>query len=154
MGGPTQSGYNREVAPSNSQVQTQSSGCFYCAGPHRIPDCKEVALHLKLGWIQRVDGYIRMPDGVWLPRDPNKTTKELVKQLNKPRLGLIHTSHIQDKSSLYQGNTSRPLYMQREVTNKAGGAEMHQLLEMVTKLGIGKAQELLTAQVQVQEKEE
>jgi len=95
-----------------------------------------------------------MPDGARLPSEPFKTTKELVEQMNKPKPGLINTSRVQDKSSLYQGSASRSTYVQREATHEADGAEMHQLLEMVHKLGIGKAQELLTAQVLVQEEEE
>jgi len=153
-GGANLSGYNRGNIPSNSQVQMQANGCFYCAGSHRIPDCEEVALHLKLGWIKRIDGYIRLQDGSRLPRDQHRTTKELVEQMNKPKPGLINTSRVQDKASLYQGSASRPTYVQREATHEADGAEMHQLLEMVHKLGIGRAQELLTAQVLVQEEED
>jgi hypothetical protein len=147
-----QAGYARGQQLSNSA--THNNNCYYCAGMHRIPDCETVALHLTLGWLKRIDGYIRLPDGSKLPKDPVKTTKELVEQMNKPKPGLINMNRIQDKTSLYQASAHAPSYVQSEESENINGAEMQHLLNMVQKLGMEKAQRLLTSQVQAQEEDD
>lgn len=92
-----QSSYNRGYTPAPENGP--SSDCFYCRGSdgHRIQKCLDALKHLDIGWIKRIDGQLRLPDGLQIPRDGNKSMKEVVESLNKSRPGVIPTSKIQDK---------------------------------------------------------
>lgn len=144
--------YSRGLPPVQNPVQGQTSGCFYCAGAHRIPDCEAVVLHLDLGWLKKVNGYLRLPDGSKLPRDPGKTTREVIEQLNKAKPGLIHMHQIPDKTSLYQASQNMSSFMQNDLRSNSGDAEMQHLLELVQKVGMDQAKKALA--ISVQEKEE
>jgi hypothetical protein len=139
---------------STSQGQSQLSGCFYCGGLHRIPDCEYVLKHLDLGWIKKIEGYIRLPDGSRLPRDQNKSTKDLIEALNKPKPGLIHMNRITDRTGLYSSSGNMSTFSQNDSRREIETPEMRTLLDLVQKLGMDKAQKVLTNQVQVQDEEE
>ena len=149
------SGYNRGYAPASNHVHSGTpSDCFYCRGNdgHRIPDCPDVHTHLDMGWIKRFDNQLRLPDGAKIPRDGNKSMKEVVEALNKLRPGIIPMSKIQDKSSLYQ-ETNMTSYTQTQ----GGSTEdlaMRTLLEAVRKIGSDRVLELLNAQGQPTEEED
>lgn len=114
--------------------------CFYCRGdePHRILDCPQVNGHLDLGWIKKDQGRIRLPNGQHIPRDGNKTMKEVVESMNK-RPGIIPMYKIQDKSAFFQ---DVPLYGQK--TN-VDNDPMNDLLELIQKVGPEKIQSLIQA---------
>ena len=150
-GGNTQStGYGGSTLLNNQGPPK----CYYCGGPHKIPDCEHVFRHLDLGWIKRVDGTIKSADGLRLPRDPTKTTKEVIEGMNKPKPGLIHMSRIPDKQSIYSNNSNMPSFMQYTAGMETENPEMQQVMELVQKLGLDKVQKVLTNQVQVQEETE
>ena len=144
---PGSSGYNRGIIPStvmNQAQATQKDGCYYCAGPHRIPDCNFVLLHLDMGWLKKVDGLIRLPDGSRLPRDPNKTAKEIVEGMNKARNGSSHQKDHSGAAVLVQCSTG-------EVSNNA---DMQNIFEMVQRLGVDNVHKVLSNQIQDQEEDE
>jgi hypothetical protein len=149
------SGYNRGYAPASNHVHTGApSDCFYCRGNdgHRIPDCPDVHKHLDMGWIKRFDNLLRLPDGAKIPRDGNKSMKEVVEALNKLRPGLIPMSKIQDKSNLYQ-EANMASYAQTQ-GNSSEDLTMRTLLEAVRKMGSDRVLELLNAQGQTTEEED
>ena len=142
------SSYNRGYVPASNHVQPGSSNdCFYCRGSdgHRIPDCQDALKHLDLGWIKKIDGQLRLTDGSRIPRDGNKSMKEVVEALNKPRPGIIPMSKIQDKASLYQ-DANMASYSQGQ---SAEDVSVRTLLEAVQKLGSDRVLKLLTTQGQV-----
>ena len=58
--------------------------CYYCGKPgHCMNDCEEARVHLDLGWIKRYDTYLKMPDGLSIPRDRYKTLKESIELMQK-----------------------------------------------------------------------
>ena len=140
-----QSSYNRGYAPATNHVQPGfSNDCFYCRGNdgHRIPDCADALKHLDLGWIKKIDGQLRLKDGSKIPREGNKSMKEVVETLNKSQPGIIPMSKIQDKSSLYQ-EAAMASYMQGQSTEDP---DMRTLVEAVQKLGTDRVLKLLTTQ--------
>jgi hypothetical protein len=142
------SSYNRGYVPASNHMQPGSSNdCFYCRGSdgHRIPDCQDALKHLDLGWIKKIDGQLRLTDGSRIPRDGNKSMKEVVEALNKPRPGIIPMSKIQDKASLYQ-DANMASYSQGQ---SAEDVSVRTLLEAVQKLGSDRVLKLLTTQGQV-----
>jgi len=148
-------GYNRGYPQASNHVHTgPSSDCFYCRGNdgHRIPDCADVHKHLDLGWIKKFDNQLRLPDGNRIPRDGNKSMKEVVEALNKARPGIVPMSKIQDKSALYQ-EANMSSYVQAQ-GNSADDLTMRSLYEAVQKLGSDRVLKLLNAQGQVEEEED
>jgi hypothetical protein len=137
-------GYNRGLAPPNNHVSApgMNSMCFYCRGPHKIADCEDALRHLDQKWIARIDGYIRLPDGRPVPRDGNKSLKEVVESMNQSKPGIIPMSKIQNKAAMYQGNTSA--FLQHQVEEDT----LRALLELMQKVGPDKVQELLNPQPQ------
>lgn len=133
-----QGGYNRGLTSSQN-----APTCFYCRGQHRIPDCADVLLHMDLKWIKKVDGYLRLPDGQPIPREGAKTMKEVVEGMNKGKPGVIPMSKIPDKSSLYQEGGRMNNYLQQSLDE-----DLRALSELVQRIGIDRAQQLLGTQEQ------
>lgn len=150
-GGNTQSaGYGGSTLLNNQGPPK----CYYCGGPHKIPDCEHVHRHLDLGWIKRIDGVIKSADGLRLPRDINKTTKEIVEANNKPKPGLIHMSRIPDRQALYSKNSNLSSFMQNNAEMETETPEMQHIMKLVQRLGVDEVQKVLTSQVQAQEEAE
>ncbi len=147
-----QPAYNRSQMPMPNAISAIRSGnCFYCeeAG-HRIPDCGEVKRHLELGWIIKVDGFMRLPDGSKLPRDPSKSTKELIDNLHKQVPGIIK---LPAKTNLYSSSSGVVSLLQTQAGNEQK-EEDRLVLELVQRIGYDKAKDLLTTQMQTIEEEE
>lgn len=140
-----QPGYSRALAPPNNHVSTTSPPpvCFYCRGPHRIAECEHALKHLDLKWIVRVDGYLRAPNGNPIPRDGNKSLKEVVESMAQTKPGIIPMSKIQDKASLFQGSNKAQSYVQMQPTEEDN---LRSLLEMMQKVGTDRVHELLNVQ--------
>jgi hypothetical protein len=103
--------------------------CFYCAElGHRVSDCVHLLAHMNKGWIKRVFGQLKLPDGQNIPRDGAKPTREIIEELNKVVPGLIPTARI--KESLYQGG------IQTKIIDKDEEAT-NMLLALVQQIGIG-----------------
>ena len=147
-----QTGYNRGYAPASNHVHTgPPADCFYCKSNdgHRISDCLDALKHLDMGWIKKIEGKLKLPDGSNIPRDGNKSMKEVVEALNKQRPGLIPMSKIQDKSNLYQ-ETSMSSYSQTQ-GQSADDLHLRALLDVVQKLGSDRVLKLLNVQGQLVE---
>jgi len=147
--------YNRGYPQASNHVHSGApSDCFYCRGNdgHRIPDCPDVHKHLDMNWIKKFDNRLRLPDGNRIPRDGNKSMKEVVEALNKPRPGIIPMTKIQDKSNLYQ-EANMASYAQTQ-GNSADDLAMRTLLDAVQKLGSDRVLKLLSIQGRSEEEEE
>ena len=125
-----QTGYNRGLVPIQS---TGTPICFYCKGPHRIADCADSLRHLDLGWVKRIEGYLRLPDGQNIPRDGGRTMKEVVEAINKSKPGLIPMSKIPDKASLYQESGKMNSYVQSQSSETD---DLRVLAELLQKIGV------------------
>ena len=94
---------------------------------------------------------MRLPDGSKLPRDPLKSTKELVDSLQKSAPGIIK---LPTKTNLYSGSSGVVSLLQTQ----AGGNEIKEedrlVLELVQRIGYEKAKDLLATQMQAIEEEE
>jgi hypothetical protein len=114
QGAAQASAYNR-----NGQYTSNSSGtpqgCFYCGGSHRISDCEHVHRHMDMAWIKKVDGKIRLYNGTFIPRDPVKTSKEVVESLNASKPGIIPMNKIGDRANLYQGTARVSNFVQSQL---------------------------------------
>jgi hypothetical protein len=149
----SQSSYNRGQVPGSNAISAVRSGnCYYCElEGHRIPDCGDVKRHLELGWIIKVDGFMRLPDGSKLPRDPSKSTKELIDNLHKQVPGIIK---LPAKTNLYSSSSGVVSLLQ----SQAGGSELKEedkiVLDLVRRIGYDKANDLLANQLQAIEEEE
>ena len=123
---------NYGMRPGNF-AQGSSTGmdprCYYCCETgHRISDCVHVFAHMNKGWIKKVLGQIKLPDGQNVPRDGTKSMREVVEELNKMIPGIIPTSRI--KESLYQGGVqTKMIDKDEEATNM--------LVALVQQIGIG-----------------
>lgn len=143
-----QPGFNRGLVPAQPYPTASFIlKCFYCQGPHKIPDCNIALEHLDLGWIVKISGHLRLPDGQIIPRDGTKTMKEVVEALNKAKPGLIQMSKIQDKAALYQDGARLSSYIQNQPDEDA----MRALTELIQKVGMDKVHMLLGTQSQSQE---
>jgi hypothetical protein len=149
-----QSGYGRGLTPSSTHMQARPPDeCFYCKGPHRILDCEVAHQHLDLGWIKKIDNRLHLSDGSRIPRDGNKSMKEVVESISKPRPGVIPMSKIQDKSSLYQEDQSMASFAQTQ-RQSSEDSSVRALLEMIQKVGIDRVQKLLNTQGPVIEEDD
>lgn len=140
-------GYNRGYAPASTNVHAGASNdCFYCRGNdgHRISECPEVRIHMDMGWIKKIENHLRLSDGSKIPRDGNKSMKEVVEALNKLRPGIVPMSKIQDKASLYQ-DVNMASYVQM---NSGEDPTMRTVLEAVRRIGTDRVLELLNVQTQ------
>jgi hypothetical protein len=140
-----QTSYNRGLMPTFGSMQPNSPNiCFYCRDdrPHRICNCDHANVHLDLGWIKKIDGQLRMPDGSKVPRDGNKTMKEVIENLNQKKPGIIPMSKIQDKSSFFQDGPAYPSYAYQQ-GNNSETENLNNLLDLINKIGVDKIQHLL-----------
>jgi hypothetical protein len=136
--------YNRNLVPTSNHVTPYNGGpCFYCNGPHRVANCEDVFRHLDLGWIKRIDGLLKWPDGMRILREIGKTMKEVVEGRNKSVPGIIPVSKIQDKTSLYQEVPSASNYIQNQSTAPTDDDASRTLFELVQQWGADKIQKLL-----------
>jgi hypothetical protein len=117
---------------------SSAMNCFYCDGAHRMGDCEEVRIHLDLGLLKKVEGRLRLADGSRLPKEPGKTTRELVEAL-KSRPGIVMMSKIQDKTSLYPRTKH---YMQSQSNEQDEEGVMQ---ELIHKLGTDRVRQCLQA---------
>lgn len=154
-------GQGNQNSYSRSQGQIQGAGhihnsaqgrCFYCDEVgHRIPDCGHVLQHLDLGWIKKIDGFMRLPDGSKLPRDASRSTKDLIEALHKAKPGIIK---LPERTSLYQGKPNACAYMHAQSDCAEADDSLKCVLELVQKIGLDQAMNILTTQVQAIEEEE
>jgi len=114
--------------------------CFYCLGPHRMGDCDQVKLHLDQGLLVKIEGRLRLASGARLPREPGKSTKELVEATRAGKPGLIPTNKIADKANLYQ-RASTSCYAQTHIEEDSEGL----IQELILKLGTDKVRQCLQA---------
>ena len=148
-----QSTFNRNQTPvPNAMSALRNGNCFYCEeGGHRIPDCQHVKRHLELGWIIKLDGFMRLPDGSKLPRDPAKSTKDLVDQLHKQVPGIIK---LPAKTNLYSSSSGVVSLLQTQPIGNEMREEDRSILELVQRVGYETAKDLLATQMQTIEEEE
>jgi hypothetical protein len=144
-------GYSRGTVPPPNQMAQSQTGpptCFYCkqAG-HRIPECEHALKHLDLGWVKRVDNYLRLPDGSKLPREGDKTMREVVESLNKPKAGLIQTTRLPADSPFFTENPDVQSYMQGKVPSTEE-ENVRALYELMQKVGLDRVQQMLSKQSQ------
>jgi len=138
-----QPGFNRGlVPPQNHMAPSVTIRCFYCHGPHRIAECEHSMKHLDLGWIIRINGSLRLPDGQPIPRDGSKTMREVVDDLKKVRAGIIPMSKIQDKAALYQESAKLGSYVQSQPSDEDN---LRTLTELIQKVGIDRIQAMISA---------
>ena len=148
-----QQGFNRGLAPPQNHVAPIGGlSCFYCKGGHRIGDCEHVHKHLDLGWIKRIDGFMRLPDGQRIPRDGMKSMKEVVEALNHLKPGIIPMSKIQDKAGLYQNEAKMTSYIQAHAATDE--ENIRALTELIQKVGLDKVQKLLSTSTVLEEEGE
>ena len=114
--------------------------CFYCEGSHRIVDCMHVNTHLDLGLLKRVEGRLRLADGSRLPREPGKTTKDLVEETRNNRPGVIPVSRMTEKPGAYQRMQSAT-YIQ----SQADTDEDALLQDLIYRLGTDKVRQYVQA---------
>uniref|UniRef100_A0A8H7XUJ3 CCHC-type domain-containing protein n=1 Tax=Psilocybe cubensis TaxID=181762 RepID=A0A8H7XUJ3_PSICU len=86
------------------RLQPQSIiGCFYCRDlTHRISECPLAKQHEKNKWIIRDGGRVYNIDGSRIAQDGNKSIKEVVKQRNAPRLGVIPIAKLPPQPGFFQ----------------------------------------------------
>jgi len=99
---------------------------------------------MDMGWIKKIENHLRLSDGSKIPRDGNKSMKEVVEALNKLRPGIVPMSKIQDKASLYQ-DVNMASYVQM---NSGEDPTMRTVLEAVRRIGTDRVLELLNVQTQ------
>jgi hypothetical protein len=148
-------GYARNLMPVTTNHQNNILlECFYCKmnvpGPHRIQDCEHARTHLDLGWIKKIDGQIRLADGSRVPRNGDKSMKEVVEELNKTRPGIIPVTKIRDKASLFQSNDSSSSSSSNQTKDDA---DVWLLKELMQRVPHDKLQQLLN-QAQTLDSEE
>ena len=137
-----QPGYNRSLAPPHNHVATSNvSNCFYCRGPHRVADCEQALQHLDLGWVVKIENQLRLPDGRHIPRDGNKTMKEVIDAMNKAKAGLIPMSKVPDKTALYQESARLSGYIQSQPSEDE---DFRTLTELIQRVGVDRVQRLLS----------
>ena len=148
------SGYNRGLAPAQNQfAAAPRPDCFYCRGDHRITNCEHALRHLDLNWLLKSEGRLKLPDGSNIPRDGNKSMKEVVESLNKTKPGIIPMSKIQDKASLYQDNSHMGSYLHSHMDAIEEG-NMRHLLDVIQRMGPDRVQSILNAQTQTIEEDD
>jgi hypothetical protein len=141
---PMPQNYVRGPTPiDNSGGMRGPLECFYCKGPHRIVDCVDVIRHLDSKWIAKIDGRLRLPDGQRIFGEPGKSMRDIVEVLNKKTPGIIQSSKIADKASLYQGNSHISSYMQEQWSERE---QVRVLTELIQQVGVGRVQQLLQDQ--------
>jgi len=138
-----QPGYNRDLTQGQSQgVQRDPIKCYYCRGPHRISECEHAHRHLDLKWVIKTDTGIKLPGGRYIPRDGDKTLKEVVEDINGTKPGVIPMSRIADKAALYQDQPKATAYVQAQSNEDD---DLRSLTELIQRVGMGRLQELLSS---------
>jgi hypothetical protein len=119
-------------------------GCYYCAGPHRRPDCEHLQKHISLGWIKRVDGYLKLADGSRMPRDPAKSTKDLVEDLNRQaaRAGIIPMNRLPEGAQLFQ------------TSSEGNNSEWEAVAQLTHSLGVDQVRDFLEEALERQKERE
>jgi hypothetical protein len=140
------SGFSRGLGPPQNHVQTGPvATCYYCLKTgHRMGDCEDMLRHIDLGWVKKIEGRWKQADGNQLPRDPVKSTKDLIEANHQSRPGIIPMSRI-DKA-LYQGEAVSA-YSQQQTT-AGDDRDMRELSALVQRIGIDRLQGFLTEQTQ------
>jgi len=148
-----QSTFNRGSMPvSNTGYSGLPGRCFYCEqSGHRMPECSHVERHIELGWLKRVDGYLKLANGDKLPKDPSKPTKEVIEGLNKPTPGIIK---LPPKTNLYSNSSDAISLLQTQAAGEGQEDDVQFVLELVQRMGLDKAKNLMAAQMQAIEAEE
>jgi len=141
------SAYNARPVYSNAQAQQGTTGapcqdgCFYCGTPGcRINICESVKAHMDKGWIIRVAGYLKLPNGSNIPKD-GRPMKQTIEELNKPKPGLIQMARI-PKEHFYQGAPQAESYIQMQAADPEEEAS-RVLIELMHKVGVGNLQRAL-----------
>jgi hypothetical protein len=78
-------------APNGRSNSNMFGKCFYCGGKeHYVPECEELKKDLRIGRVKiNGDKKFRMPDGSWIPNEPNgapikeKIERELMRKENQ-----------------------------------------------------------------------
>ena len=148
-----QSAFNRNPMPVSTTGYPGLTGrCFYCEqSGHRMPECSQVEKHLELGWLKKVDGYLRLSDGSKLPKDSSRPTKDVVESLNKPTPGIIK---LPAKTNLYSNSSDAISLLQTQAGGDGPEDEVKFVLELAQRIGLDKAKNLMAAQMQAMEEEE
>lgn len=88
---------------NTSNIRQYPNGCFYCKETgHKIYNCPTALKHLDLKWIKQVDRLLKLPDGLPLSTNSDKSCKDLVEQLYKNRPGIIPMAKV-NMQSFYPG---------------------------------------------------
>lgn len=134
-----QPGYGRSLINPGSWQNSQSMICFYCKGkdPHRASDCPHAHTHLDLGWIIKSEGRLCLPDGSRIPRESDKSMREIVDALNK-KPGIIPMAKLQGKHVPYQDKAAS--YSQ---SWNQEDSEIRLLKDLLQKVGIDRLQSLM-----------
>jgi len=150
-------GMSSQSTMNKPQVPAPSTGyaglrCFYCdTSGHRVIDCPHVLRHLELGWIKKVDGYMKLPDGGKIPREPSRTTREIIDGLNKQKPGIIK---LPEKANLYSNTSNVVSLLQAQSGGNEKEEDVRLVLEFVQQIGYDKAKDLLADQIQAIEEAE
>jgi hypothetical protein len=116
----------------------QGDKCFYCEElGHRIGDCEHVLKHLDLGWIKKIDNYLKFNDGSRIQRAKGKTMKETIEDMNQPKLkGVMYTGKLPELQSFLQNRAAsvEAMTQMQEETNHDSKAA-HIVAEMCKKYG-------------------
>jgi hypothetical protein len=139
-----QPGYNRELVQGQMQgARDNPIKCFYCRGPHKITDCEHVHRHLDMKWVVKTENGngVKLPGGRYIPRDGEKTMKEVVEDMNAQKPGVIPMSRIADKAALYQEQPKATSYVQAQGNDDD---TLRSLTELIQRVGLDRLQEMLS----------
>lgn len=85
---------------THTHAPGNTAKCYYCGQEgHRMSSCVDVIRHTDLRWIKRdANGTgVRLPNGLNIPFNGNKTMKEVVESLNAAKPGVIPMSKVDQK---------------------------------------------------------
>lgn len=149
---PRQSGSVDAQGIKSNNFGSNPGICFYCRGsePHRIQDCPHANTHLDLGWIKKDQGQIRLPDGQRIPRDGNKSMREVIDSINK-KPGIIPIAKIQDKKAYFQ---DIPNVSMGSARLSKDSEDTRSLLELMQRIGTERVQQLLSEEIAQEQENE
>lgn len=152
---PAQSSFNRNPIQNSNYVAPNPVGnCFYCNGPHRGAECEHVHRHLDLGWIKKIEGFLRWPDGMRIAREFGRTLMDLVEEKSKKVAGIIPVAKIPDKAGLYQDLATRSSYVQMQQRPPSEEDASRTLLGLIQQWGADKIHKLLLQDAILEEDDE